>query len=128
MRQYWDMLRLNPNHVKQRLLEQTLDELDSALDWMVLLGRKTAEERVATLLLMLATRASLHSDRQETTPTRLQTLDLHLTREEIADFLGLAHETVCRQLSMLKRRGLIELTGRRQVTVPDVGALAGAAG
>jgi len=40
----------------------------------------------------------------------------------------LAHETVCRQLSMLKRRGLIELTGRRQVTVPDVGALAGAAG
>ncbi len=86
--------------VKQQLLEQTLDELDSALDWMVLLGRKTAEERVATLLLMLATRASLHSDRQETT----------------------------RQLSMLKRRGLIELTGRRQVTVPDVGALAGAAG
>ena len=32
--------------LKQRLLEQTLDELDSALDWMVLLGRKTAEERV----------------------------------------------------------------------------------
>lgn len=114
--------------LKQRLLEQTLDELDGALDWMVLLGRKTAEERVASLLVMLATRSSINDGDEETGPGCRQTLELHLKREEIADFLGLTYETVCRQFSMLKKRGLIELTGRRRVTVPDVGALAVAAG
>ncbi len=114
--------------LKQRLLEQTLDELDGALDWMVLLGRKTAEERVASLLVMLATRASINDDEGERASACTQTLDLHLKREEIADFLGLTYETVCRQFSMLKKRGLIELTGRRRVMVPDVAALALAAG
>lgn len=111
--------------LKQRLLEQTLDELDSALDWMVLLGRKTAEERVASLLVMLATRSTV---RKDGAPARSQTLELHLKRGEIADFLGLTYETVSRQLSLLKKRGLIQLAGRRRVTVPDVAALAMVAG
>lgn len=114
--------------LKQRLLEQTVDELDSALDWMVLLGRKTAEERVASLLLMLAARAAPPGGPGEGAAMRPQTLDLHLKRGEIADFLGLTYETVCRQLSALKQRGLIQLIGRRRVTVPDVAALAKAAG
>ncbi|RMF08180.1 MAG: helix-turn-helix domain-containing protein, partial [Alphaproteobacteria bacterium] len=53
---------------------------------------------------------------------------LHLKREEIADFLGLTYETVCRQLSLLQKRGLIQLAGRKRVTVPDLGALALLAG
>lgn len=114
--------------LKQKLLEQTLDELDGALDWMVLLGRKTAEERVASLLVMLATRSAILDDSEETAPGSPQTLDLHLKREEIADFLGLTYETVCRQFAMLKKRGLIDLAGRRRVTVPDVDALGAAAG
>lgn len=114
--------------LKQRLLEQTVDELDSALDWMVLLGRKTAEERVASLLLMLATRSALASDVTNGATERPHTLDLHLKRAEIADFLGLTYETVSRQLGSLKDRGLIQLVGRRRVVIPDVDALANAAG
>ena len=113
--------------LKQSLLDQTLDELDSALDWMVLLGRKTAEERVASLLLMLATRVSLDADDKDSTAAPQQTLDLHLKRQEIADFLGLTYETVCRQFSLLMKQNLIQLPGRRRVIVPDIEALARAA-
>ena len=45
--------------LQQRLFQHTLDELDAARDWMLLLGRKTAEEKVASFLYMLA-RRSLH--------------------------------------------------------------------
>jgi len=114
--------------LKQSLLDQTLDELDSALDWMVLLGRKTAEERVASLLLMLAMRATVHDDGKANAAASAHTLDLHLKREEIADFLGLTYETVCRQFSLLKKRNLIQLPGRRSVMVPNIEALARAAG
>lgn len=113
--------------LKQRLLEQTLDDLDSALDWMVLLGRKTAKERVASLLLMLALRSTV-ADGEANDRGHAKVLDLHLKREEIADFLGLTYETVCRQITMLKKRGVIQLAGRRRVLVPDVDALARAAG
>ena len=114
--------------LKQRLLEQTLDELDSAMDWMVLLGRKTAEERVASLLLMLATRSSLSNGGEGSAPAQSQTFQLRLKRQEIADFLGLTYETVSRQFSTLNKAGLIEMTGRRRITVPDVGTLTRAAG
>ncbi|GAB4228135.1 MAG: Crp/Fnr family transcriptional regulator FnrL [Methyloligellaceae bacterium] len=114
--------------LKQRLLEQTLDELDTALDWMVLLGRKTAEERVASLLVMLARRSRIRRRGKHGAPACAQTLELHLKREEIADFLGLTYETVCRQLSLLQKRGLIQLAGRKRVRVPDLGALALLAG
>ena len=40
--------------LQHRLFERTLDELDAAREWMLLLGRKTAEEKVASLLLLLA--------------------------------------------------------------------------
>lgn len=113
--------------LKQRLLEQTLDELDSARDWMVLLGRKTAEERVASLLLMLARRAS-GVDCNGHIPVRPMAIDLHLKRHEIADFLGLTYETVCRQITSLKRMGLIQQPSRRRFAIPDPKALARAAG
>lgn len=113
--------------LKQRLLEQTLDELDSARDWMVLLGRKTAEERVASLLLMLATRAARIAC-DPYVPGQPLALDLHLKRHEIADFLGLTYETVCRQITALKKMGLIQQPSRRRFSIPDPEALARTAG
>lgn len=107
--------------LKHRLLEQTLEDRDAALDWMVLLGRKSAQERVASFLLMLTERATSDG------PARTA-FDLPLRREEIADFLGLTYETVSRQFGLLKDRGLIGLSGRRHVTVLDIPALADAAG
>ena len=45
-------------HVSQRLLEMTLDELDAAREWMLLLGRKTAREKIASLVSIIARRRS----------------------------------------------------------------------
>ncbi len=114
-----DLLLSNPN-VSQRLLEMTLNELDSAREWMLVLGRKTAREKIASLLSIIARRdASLHSGRT----TDGARFELPLTREAMADYLGLTLETVSRQISALKRDGIIELQGTRQVHVPDFGAL-----
>jgi CRP/FNR family transcriptional regulator len=41
-------------HIAQRLLEMTLDELDAAREWMLLLGRKTAREKIASFLTIIA--------------------------------------------------------------------------
>ncbi len=106
-------------HVGQRLLEMTLDELDAAREWMLVLGRKTAREKIASLLYMIAIRmAKLSAQRSEST-----TFTLPITRETMANYLGLTIETVSRQMSALKRDGLISFTDRRDITVPDVEAL-----
>lgn len=113
--------------LKQRLLEQTLNELDSTRDWMVWLGRKTAEERVASLFLMLATRW-MCTDRDEGTGSQTSLFELYLKRDEIADFLGLTYETVCRQISSLKQKGIVQFSGTRRFSVPDISALTKIAG
>jgi CRP/FNR family transcriptional regulator len=114
-RPFEDMMRATP-HIAQRLLEMTLDELDAAREWMLLLGRKTAREKIASLLTIIARRdATL---RRGPTGGRLE-FDLPLTREAMADYLGLTLETVSRQVSALKREGVIELAGKRHVAVPD---------
>lgn len=112
-------------HISQRLLEMTLDELDAAREWMLVLGRKTAREKIASLLSIIARRnASL-----EPAATRNRMVfDLPLTREAMADYLGLTLETVSRQISALKRDGVILLEGKRHVTVPDMDRLLDEAG
>ncbi|PIV72813.1 MAG: transcriptional regulator [Rhodobacteraceae bacterium CG17_big_fil_post_rev_8_21_14_2_50_65_11] len=107
-------------HLSQRLLEMTLDELDAAREWMLLLGRKTAREKIASFLFIIARRdASLKNF------GGLESLsfDLPLTREAMADYLGLTLETVSRQMSALRRDGVIELQGKRHILVPSVEAL-----
>ncbi|NSY41399.1 transcriptional regulator FnrL [Leisingera sp. ANG59] len=112
-------------HIAHRLLEMTLDELDAAREWMLVLGRKTAREKIASLLAIIARRdATL-------TPggaTNRMVFDLPLTREAMADYLGLTLETVSRQISALKRDCVIELEGKRHVTVPDMRRLMEEAG
>ena len=108
-------------HIAQRLLEMTLDELDAAREWMLLLGRKTAREKIASLLAIIARRdASLKEPRATAASI---TFDLPLTREEMADYLGLTLETVSRQMSALKRDGIITLDGNRHVTIPSIDGL-----
>lgn len=111
----FEELMVSTPHVGQRLLEMTLDELDAAREWMLLLGRKTAREKIASLLVIVARRdASLHLR----APQGRMVFDLPLTREAMADYLGLTLETVSRQMSALKRDGIIELEGKRHITVP----------
>jgi len=118
-------MQRTPN-IAHRLLEMTLDELDAAREWMLVLGRKTAREKIASLLSIIARRdASLTAN----TP-RIDHIvfDLPLTREAMSDYLGLTLETVSRQISALKRDGVISLEGKRRVTVPDMGRLMEEAG
>ncbi|WP_114965418.1 transcriptional regulator FnrL [Alkalilacustris brevis] len=114
-----DMMRTTPS-ISQRLLEMTLDELDAAREWMLLLGRKTAREKIASLVAIIARRDAslkLHGRSQSLS------FDLPLTREAMADYLGLTLETVSRQISALKKDGVIQLTGQRHVTIPDFNRL-----
>ncbi|MBU2981556.1 Crp/Fnr family transcriptional regulator [Lentibacter algarum] len=121
----FEKMMVQTPHIAQRLLQMTLDELDAAREWMLVLGRKTAREKIASLLSIIARRdATLHmkagSDSFE--------FDLPLTREAMADYLGLTLETVSRQISALKRDGVIGLQGKRHVLVPDFERLLAEAG
>jgi CRP/FNR family transcriptional regulator len=109
------LMRTTP-HIAERLLEMTLDELDAAREWMLVLGRKTAREKIASLLSIIARRdASLNFRGAQ----KQMVFDLPLTREAMADYLGLTLETVSRQISALKRDDVIRLEGKRHVTVPN---------
>ncbi|WP_209507745.1 MULTISPECIES: transcriptional regulator FnrL [unclassified Ruegeria] len=112
-------------HIAHRLLQMTLDELDAAREWMLVLGRKTAREKIASLISIIARRDA--SIGQKGLSGQI-VFDLPLTREAMADYLGLTLETVSRQISALKKDGLILLEGKRHVTIPDLGRLMEEAG
>lgn len=110
--------------LKQRLLNQSLQDLDDAREWMVTLGRKSASERVVSLLLLFANRAAV-ANGQTTGPV---TFDLPLIRSDMADFLGLTIETVSRQISKLRNEGIILVSSHRHVVVPSMDRLRRRAG
>lgn len=112
-------------HIAHRLLQMTLDELDAAREWMLVLGRKTAREKIASLLSIIARRGAALGAQ----PARNGlSFDLPLTRDAMSDYLGLTLETVSRQISALKRDGVIVLEGKRRITVPDLDRLLEEAG
>lgn len=111
--------------IGHRLLEMTLDELDAAREWMLLLGRKTAREKIASLFTIMARREALL---RRKAPDRLLRFPLYITREAMADYLGLTIETVSRQISALRRDGLVELEGNRMVQIADFDRLCEEAG
>jgi CRP-like cAMP-binding protein len=91
----------------QRWLTRAVEsELRSALDHMLLLGRKTASERVASLLLELMRRRAGASE-----------LELPMSRLDMADYLGLTLETVSRVFSQLRHSGVIALPRPQMVRV-----------
>ena len=88
----------------------TAAELRHAEDHMLLLGRKTAIERVATFLLEMDRRL-----------TGAGVMVLPMSRRDIADYLGLTLETVSRALSDLHGRGMLGFLGQtqRQIVLLD---------
>lgn len=106
-------------HLRERMLEMALDELDSAREWMLLLGRKTAREKIASLLIIIARRQNAVQDE---THTDVQ-FDLSLTREAMSEYLGLTLETVSRQINALKKDNIIALEKKRRVVVKDFARL-----
>ena len=122
--QFEEILARTP-HLERRLLEMTLDELDAAREWMLLLGRKSAREKVASFLMILARRAAQLEKRSARDRAFFA---IPLSREAIAEYLGLTIETVSRQFTALRKDRIIELQGTRSVSVIEFSALADLAG
>jgi CRP-like cAMP-binding protein len=99
----------------QRGLTNVLSRgLSAARDHLLILGQHTAQERVVSFFLALAERnGAVNGD----------VLHLPMGRQDIADYLGLTIETVCRAISELKRRHLIDIPDRTHVTVRNLEAL-----
>lgn len=106
--------------LQQKLLRRTLDELDRARRWMLLLGRKSAAEKVASFLLEMAERLS--GDGSDVG------FELPFGRQQIADILGLTIETTSRQLTKMRADGLIDLPSRRAIVIIDRDAMRAEAG
>jgi CRP/FNR family transcriptional regulator len=98
--------------MEKRLLAIASNELAAAQEQMMLLGRKTAQERIASFLLMLARR-------EERSGRKGDVLRLTMTRTDIADYLGLTTETASRVFTSFKKRGWIQLEAGNRVILSD---------
>ncbi|KPL68644.1 Crp/Fnr family transcriptional regulator [Erythrobacter sp. SG61-1L] len=112
--------------LEHKLLKRTLSELDRTRRWMLLLGRKNAEEKLATFLLDMSERLS--EPGCEDPDEMLNEFELPFSRQQVADLLGLTIETVSRQFTRLKKDGIVDLPSRRAVTILDRAALEARAG
>ena len=107
--------------LEHQLLSLASNELAQAQDHILVLGRKTATERVATVLLKLANRIGKIGNGG-------CALDLPMTRMDLADYTGLTTETISRTLSQLKKEGVIATVGVRGLNIPEMSELAGYSG
>ena len=94
----------------KRVLAVASHELSAAQNQMLLLGRKAAVEKVASFLLLMAAQAGEDED---------GTIELPMTRSDIADYLGLTIETVSRTLTRLKQDRLIALPTPDRIKIRD---------
>ena len=102
----------NDSQLSQELTVGMMRSLIRAQNHMLLLGRKSALERIATFLLDLAGRTG-NGD----------AVDLPMSRSDIADHLGLTIETVSRSFTQLERQGVIGLPTARRVMLSNKNAL-----
>jgi CRP/FNR family transcriptional regulator len=102
--------------LEQRLLAMASHELAAAQDQMMLLGRKSARERVVSFMLMLSNSAARHG--RPSDPVALP-----MSRGDIADYLGLTIETISRTLTRLRKQGLIELLDEKHVRLSKLSEL-----
>lgn len=121
-RDRFDRLLTRYPKLESRLLDHAMQELLVTRDWMVLLGRKTAQERVASFILYVAEKMD------ELNRAEQVGFDLPLGRADIADFIGLTIETVSRQMTKLRRDGVIVMDGPKHVTYIDAHQLRARAG
>ncbi|MCE2565351.1 Crp/Fnr family transcriptional regulator [Komagataeibacter sp. FNDCF1] len=104
--------------LERRLLEEASNELVAAQNQMLLLGRKTARERVASFLL-----DQMHASLPAGQDGNGGRLHLPMTRGDIADYLGLTIETVSRTLSWMRAQGMIEVGKGYAITILSVAKL-----
>jgi len=104
--------------IRAELFSTLRHDLWAAQNHLVLLGRQSALERVACFLLDMLQR-SRSADKMN--------IPVPMTRRDIADYLGLTIETVCRMLTRLKQSGVIGIPDRHSISVRNLAALRRAA-
>jgi CRP/FNR family transcriptional regulator len=99
--------------LQQQMLRIMSQEINHHQEMMLLLGKKRAEERLASFLVNLSLRLKYHGQPAEE-------LKLSMSRSDIGNYLGLAEETVCRVITRFEEESLIA-TQRRIVRLiqPD---------
>jgi CRP/FNR family transcriptional regulator len=102
--------------LEQRLLVLASNELAQAQDHLLILGQKTANERLATLLWKFAERIG-----QEVQNGYV--FELPMNRADIGAYIGLTIETVSRTFTNLRNRGIIQVYDARHITIPDLDEL-----
>ncbi len=100
----------------RKLLQVASRGIASAQEQMLLLGRKTAQERLASFLLWLSARAEERGDSSTV-------LSVPMSRTDMGDYLGLTVETVSRTVTKLKTSGVIHLGDKGMIQIVDLDRL-----
>ncbi len=116
-----EVLKGNPA-LEHNLLERVTGDLEDARRWIALLGKMKATEKVATFLLWLRNKKCHHCSRLARFVDN-NILEPPLTREEIAEVLGLTRETVSRIMHRMTVERVIERVDRDSIKIKDLAAL-----
>ena len=100
----------------KQLLQAALREISGMQDHFMMLGRKSAAEKVASFLCVLV-------DRVGENISGFQQVELPMSRGDIADFLGLTTETISRTLTQMRKNGIIEIENIHTVKILRPSAL-----
>ncbi|MEI2297412.1 helix-turn-helix domain-containing protein [Ensifer sp. MJa1] len=106
-RRFEDEVARRP-HLREQLFSKLCDEMTAAQDQAVLLSRRSADEKVANFLLLMA------KDRDAEPVTFV---DLPMTRLDIADYLNMTIETVSRTITKFASNGIIVAPDRRSIII-----------
>lgn len=105
----------------QRVVAQRMtSQLCAMHDHAMLLGRKTAAERVASFLMGLIPNRGGHGCQGPNAQGDTRHVSIPMTRQEIADYLGLTLETVSRAFSQLKKDGIVQASRHDELAVTNV--------
>ena len=102
----------NPILAKE-LLNETSYELTLAQDRMTVMGRLNAIEKIAIFLINI-------SNQRKRIGWQSNPISLSMTRQDIADYLGLTIETVSREISKLKTSNIIKIISLKQLFINDI--------
>jgi CRP/FNR family transcriptional regulator len=116
---FQDEINRSPE-LRPQLFARLCDEMAAAQDQMILLARKSAEERVASFLLVIARRLGAMQSQA--------VVEIPMTRLDMADYLGLTIETVSRTMTRLTTCGVIAPSSRHAIVIRKLGKLVMLAG
>jgi CRP/FNR family transcriptional regulator, anaerobic regulatory protein len=108
--------------LQRQLLLRAMEDLDDARQWILALGQKSAEEKVASFLLWLWDKHRYHAATEQD-PDNALIMNSPFTRRETAEFLGLTLETVSRQFTRLRAKGVIGLLSHKRIEIKKLDAL-----